>query len=101
MNALIPILALAIAGLLYAVPAPARRVATPEQLSELPQIVFGQVMPRRIFDQLQPVLDRVRPDLVVQEISNYGAGLAATKAGILTTDVDGGALIDPRFVAAA
>ncbi|MFY1575843.1 nucleotide disphospho-sugar-binding domain-containing protein [Verrucosispora sp. WMMD703] len=57
---------------------------TPEQLSELPQIVFGQVMPQRIFDQLQPVLDRVRPDLVVQEISNYGAGLAATKAGIPT-----------------
>jgi hypothetical protein len=26
---------------------------------------------------------------------------AATKAGILTKDIDAGALIDPRFVAAA
>ncbi|PZG24365.1 glycosyltransferase [Micromonospora craterilacus] len=57
---------------------------TPEQLSELPQIVFGNVMPQRIFDELQPVIEGFRPDLVVQEISNYGAGLAATKAGIPT-----------------
>ncbi|MEV5767769.1 glycosyltransferase [Micromonospora sp. NPDC052213] len=55
---------------------------TPEQLSELPQIVFGRVIPQRIFDELQPVIDRVRPDLVVQGVSNYAAGLAARKAGI-------------------
>jgi len=55
---------------------------TPEQLSELPQFVFGSIIPGRVAEELRPVIERVRPDLVVQEVSNYGAGIAAGLAGI-------------------
>ncbi|CCH33287.1 glycosyltransferase [Actinosynnema sp. NPDC047251] len=44
--------------------------------------VFGSILPRRNFADLTPYLERSRPDLVVHELANPGAGLAARVAGI-------------------
>jgi UDP:flavonoid glycosyltransferase YjiC (YdhE family) len=43
---------------------------------------FGSVLPRAFLTDLEPVLQRDKPDLVVFEIVNPGAGLAAMRAGI-------------------
>jgi UDP:flavonoid glycosyltransferase YjiC (YdhE family) len=43
---------------------------------------FGSVLPRAYLTDLEPVLERDKPDLVVFEIMNPGAGLAALRAGI-------------------
>lgn len=44
--------------------------------------VFGHVMPSRVAADLGPALDRLRPDLVVYEIANPGAAIAAKARGI-------------------
>lgn len=54
----------------------------PDQLRELSSLVFGRVIPRRSAEQLSAVIARVRPELVVHDVSSYGAGLAAAVAGI-------------------
>ncbi|WP_439661421.1 glycosyltransferase [Lentzea sp. HUAS TT2] len=43
---------------------------------------FGSLLPRAFVNDLEPVLERDKPDLVVFEIINPGAGLAAMRAGI-------------------
>ncbi|GHH46645.1 glycosyl transferase [Lentzea cavernae] len=43
---------------------------------------FGSVLPRAFVTDLEPVLERDKPDLVVFELMNAGAGLAALRAGI-------------------
>jgi UDP:flavonoid glycosyltransferase YjiC (YdhE family) len=43
---------------------------------------FGSVLPRAYVTDLEPALERDKPDLVVFEIINPGAGLAAMRAGI-------------------
>lgn len=43
---------------------------------------FGSVLPRAFVNDLEPVLERDKPDLVVFELINPGAGLAALRAGI-------------------
>ncbi|MGW4206351.1 glycosyltransferase [Lentzea sp. NPDC004789] len=43
---------------------------------------FGSVLPRAFVTDLEPVLEQDKPDLVVFEIMNPGAGLAALRAGI-------------------
>jgi UDP:flavonoid glycosyltransferase YjiC (YdhE family) len=43
---------------------------------------FGSVLPRRVIDDLEPVLADRKPDLVVYEVLNPGAGIAASRAGI-------------------
>jgi UDP:flavonoid glycosyltransferase YjiC (YdhE family) len=43
---------------------------------------FGSVLPRAYLTDLEPALERDKPDLVVFEIINPGAGLAAMRAGI-------------------
>jgi UDP:flavonoid glycosyltransferase YjiC (YdhE family) len=55
---------------------------TPEQLKEMIAEVFGEIMPRQTMQDLKPLLDVLRPDLVVHEMGNPGAALAARKAGI-------------------
>jgi UDP:flavonoid glycosyltransferase YjiC (YdhE family) len=45
---------------------------------------FGSLLPRAFVNDLEPVLERDKPDLVVFEIINPGAGLAALRAGIPT-----------------
>ncbi|MBB5956960.1 UDP:flavonoid glycosyltransferase YjiC (YdhE family) [Saccharothrix tamanrassetensis] len=52
---------------------------------ELPGLIaktFGSVMPRRNHADLTPFLAEWRPDLVVHEVGNPGAGLAARVAGV-------------------
>ncbi|KJK45665.1 hypothetical protein UK23_25450 [Lentzea aerocolonigenes] len=43
---------------------------------------FGSLLPRKYAQDLAPVLEREKPDLVVFEIINPGAGIAAMQAGI-------------------
>lgn len=54
----------------------------PEVLATLAVKAFGSVLPRKVFADLTPSLDSVRPDLVVYESFNPGAGFAAAAAGI-------------------
>lgn len=59
---------------------------SPQQVGqEEPQLiaeVFGSTLPRRFYADLAPFVDEWRPDLVVHELGNPGAGLAAKTAGI-------------------
>ncbi|MGM1060109.1 glycosyltransferase [Saccharothrix sp. Mg75] len=50
----------------------------PERVSE----VFGSILPRRCAADLAPIIVDRKPDLVVHEIANPGAGLAAKAAGV-------------------
>ncbi|WP_447007676.1 glycosyltransferase [Saccharothrix isguenensis] len=45
-------------------------------------LVFGSVLPRRFAADLKPVIAARKPDLVVHELANAGAGLAAKAAGV-------------------
>ncbi|MET9958580.1 nucleotide disphospho-sugar-binding domain-containing protein [Streptomyces sp. NPDC006326] len=53
-----------------------------EVLADLHIKVFGSVLPRWVAADLAPALERLRPDLVVHEVLNPGAGFAARLAGI-------------------
>ncbi|NKE60568.1 glycosyltransferase family 1 protein [Lentzea sp. PSKA42] len=53
-----------------------------EMLRQTAVEAFGSVLPRAYATDLKPVLERDKPDLVVFEIVNPGAGLAAMRAGI-------------------
>ncbi|WP_461124483.1 glycosyltransferase [Saccharothrix stipae] len=44
--------------------------------------VFGSVLPRRFAADLAPIIADRKPDLVVHELGNPGAGLAAKVAGV-------------------
>lgn len=55
---------------------------SPEQMAVLPTRVFGGVLPRRFVEDLGPIIERLRPDLVVHEAGNPGAALAARIAGV-------------------
>ncbi|NUT46499.1 MAG: glycosyltransferase family 1 protein [Saccharothrix sp.] len=50
----------------------------PEQITR----VFGSVLPRSFATDLAPVIADRKPDLVVHELANPGAGLAAKIAGV-------------------
>jgi len=50
----------------------------PERVSR----VFGSILPRRCAADLAPVIVDRKPDLVVHELANPGAGLAAKVAGV-------------------
>ncbi|GAA1303894.1 glycosyltransferase [Saccharothrix xinjiangensis] len=50
----------------------------PKQIARM----FGYVMPRAFATDLAPVIADRRPDLVVHEVANIGAGLAAQVAGV-------------------
>jgi UDP:flavonoid glycosyltransferase YjiC (YdhE family) len=51
-------------------------------LQERGRRVFGEIYPRVIARDLRPVLADLRPDLLVEEVFNPGAGLAARAAGV-------------------
>ncbi|GGU51355.1 glycosyltransferase [Lentzea flava] len=63
-----------------------RPQGTPEfdrdSLLEVAGHAFGSVLPRRFVEDLRPVVERDKPDLVVFEILNPGAGIVALEAGI-------------------
>jgi len=50
----------------------------PERVSK----VFGSILPRRCAADLAPIIVDRKPDLVVHELANPGAGLAAKVAGV-------------------
>ncbi|MFF2848494.1 glycosyltransferase [Streptomyces sp. NPDC058001] len=54
----------------------------PEVLAALGVKAFASVLPRSVAADLAPVIDSVRPDLVVYEITNPGAAFAAVAAGV-------------------
>ena len=54
----------------------------PDELRALIVRAFAEIMPRRFAADLGPVIDRLRPDLVVHELMNPGAGLAARLADV-------------------
>lgn len=53
----------------------------PEDFLALAGKAFGSVLPKSFVDDLGPIIDRLRPDLVIYEAGNPGAGLAARAAG--------------------
>jgi UDP:flavonoid glycosyltransferase YjiC (YdhE family) len=55
---------------------------SPEDLHALSIRAFGSVLPRRVAADLAPMIQQVRPDLVVHEFANVGAGFAAALAGV-------------------
>src|SRR4051794_19214722 len=58
--------------------------------------VFGDIMPRHVAKDLALVIDELRPDLVVEEILNPGAGLAARPASVPVVEHGFGRLsLDP------
>ena len=59
-----------------------RESLTPEQREELVAEVFGTVLPRAFMGELEPLLERVKPHLVVHEAATFGALFAAKRAGI-------------------
>jgi UDP:flavonoid glycosyltransferase YjiC (YdhE family) len=62
---------------------PRDRASVPqEEVMRMAGRVFGEVLPRRTATDLAPVLPALAPDLVVHEVLNMGAGLAARAAGI-------------------
>jgi len=60
----------------------AARQAPPGASSRAAQQAFGSVLPRRTIADLEPVLADRKPDLLVYEVLNPGAGIAASRAGI-------------------
>ncbi|NUT94391.1 MAG: glycosyltransferase family 1 protein [Saccharothrix sp.] len=72
-------------GMREAFAAVLERHGTPQQAQAEPELlaeVFGSTLPRRFYGDLVPVVERWRPDLVVHELANPGAGLAAGAKGI-------------------
>jgi UDP:flavonoid glycosyltransferase YjiC (YdhE family) len=55
---------------------------TVEERNETISQIFGEILPRRVFEDMGPLLEVTKPDLVVHEFGNPGAALAARKAGI-------------------
>ncbi|MEV6239848.1 glycosyltransferase [Lentzea sp. NPDC051838] len=53
-----------------------------EMLRQTAVDAFGSILPRKFAQDLTPVLEREKPDLVVFELINPGAGIAAMQAGI-------------------
>ncbi|CRK62058.1 glycosyltransferase, MGT family [Alloactinosynnema sp. L-07] len=56
--------------------------ANREKMEGLVGKVFASALPRRVARDLGPVLERVKPDLVIYEAATIGAGFAARAAGI-------------------
>ncbi|GAB3301331.1 glycosyltransferase [Parasphingorhabdus pacifica] len=54
----------------------------PEQMRAVGAAAFGEVLPRRFVNDLQPVLERFDPALVVFDSANSGAEIAARSAGV-------------------
>ncbi len=61
---------------------PDRASMTQEQMMAAAARVFGEILPRRTIADLEPLLAEHRPDVVVHESANAGAGIAARRAGV-------------------
>jgi UDP:flavonoid glycosyltransferase YjiC (YdhE family) len=63
--------------------------------------MFAELLPRSLLDDLTPLLPELRPDLVVYEMSDVGAGVAARRAGIPAVSVVIGRSMPPELMAVA
>jgi UDP:flavonoid glycosyltransferase YjiC (YdhE family) len=59
-----------------------RHGISPEVSKQVMSKVFGDVVPRHVVHDLRPVFDEFKPDLVIHEVANAGAGMAAALAGV-------------------
>jgi UDP:flavonoid glycosyltransferase YjiC (YdhE family) len=59
-----------------------RRHGEDAGFAELGITMFAELLPLALLDDLTPLLSELRPDLVVYEQSDVGAGVAARRAGI-------------------
>ncbi|MEV4143073.1 glycosyltransferase [Amycolatopsis sp. NPDC049691] len=63
--------------------------------------MFAELLPRSLLEDLTPLLPGLRPDLVVYEMSDVGAGIAARRAGIPAVSVVIGRSMPPELLAVA
>lgn len=63
--------------------------------------MFAELLPRSLLDDLTPLLPELRPDLVVYEMSDVGAAIAARRAGIPAVSVVIGRSMPPEILAVA
>jgi UDP:flavonoid glycosyltransferase YjiC (YdhE family) len=63
--------------------------------------MFAELLPRATLADLTPLLPELRPDLVIYEQSDIGAGAAAQRAGIPAVSLVIGRSMPPPIVAAA
>ena len=60
--------------------------------------MFAELLPRATLDDLTPLLPALRPDLVVYEQSDVGAGIAARRSGFPAVSVVIGRSMPPEKV---
>ncbi|MEV6830536.1 glycosyltransferase [Amycolatopsis sp. NPDC051102] len=63
--------------------------------------MFAELLPRSLLDDLAPLLPRLRPDLLVYEMSDVGTGIAARRAGLPAVSVVIGRSMPPELLAVA
>ncbi|WP_329053843.1 glycosyltransferase [Amycolatopsis sp. NBC_01488] len=63
--------------------------------------MFAELLPKSLLEDLTPLLPGLRPDLVVYEMSDVGAGIAARRAGIPAVSVVIGRSMPPEILAVA
>ncbi|MEU4250987.1 glycosyltransferase [Amycolatopsis sp. NPDC026612] len=68
---------------------------------ELALTMFGELLPRSLLADLTPLLPDLRPGLVIHEMSDVGAGVAARRAGIPAVSVAIGRSLPPDVLALA
>lgn len=78
-----------------------RRHGEDAGFAEVGITMFGELLPVALLDDLTPLLPRLRPDLVVYEQSDVGAGVAARRAGIPAVSVVIGRSMPPELLTLA
>jgi UDP:flavonoid glycosyltransferase YjiC (YdhE family) len=63
--------------------------------------MFAELLPRSLLDDLTPLLPQLRPDLVIHEMTDVGAGIAARRAGVPAVSVVIGRSMPPDVLAVA
>ena len=63
--------------------------------------MFAELLPQATIDDLTPLLPELRPDLVIYEQSDVGAGAVAQRAGIPAVSLVIGRSMPPQILAAA
>ncbi|WP_103354065.1 glycosyltransferase [Amycolatopsis sp. CA-128772] len=63
--------------------------------------MFGELLPQSLLDDLTPLLPKLRPGLVIYEMSDVGAGIAARRAGLPAVSVVIGRSMPPELLAVA
>ncbi|MDX3191541.1 glycosyltransferase [Streptomyces sp. MN03-5084-2B] len=68
---------------------------------EVALTTFGELLPQSLLTDLPPLLEDLRPGLVVYEMSDVGAGVAARRAGLPAVSVAIGRSMPPEILAMA